>query len=363
MKAYPRSHLSNSALLFPISSNTTANRARGWRSCSPHLGEIERRKAHVPLGLLLPVRVLHQEAQVVRPGGLQANARGEKGGSIPCDSACDRRRPAASVGGAVVVPLPELRDRRGAADSRGVQEQVRGRTSSGGAVPTAGLADSDRGPAKSSTAPAAAAAGSGFPSGYRNAIVPGDSCRAATHGSQRARHRGCEPCQRETTARCGQEVPVPLRPGTSRRDRPVAFTCRSRSARTSITWFSEPGSCSAIRIPSGDLAQIMEHVFRTAIAQYEQRRFGATESRRSSGGTSSNPRYIPAEMRRAVRARDGDQCTFVSASGTAARNASSCSSIMSSRWLRADGQRSQICGYGARPTISTRQTGPSERAS
>lgn len=66
----------------------------------------------------------------------------------------------------------------------------------------------------------------------------------------------------------------------------------------------------------GDIASVIEWALQMAIPQLEKRKFATTDKPRASRGrTSSNPRYIPAHVRRAVRERDGDQCTYVSASG------------------------------------------------
>src|SRR5262245_39033173 len=69
------------------------------------------------------------------------------------------------------------------------------------------------------------------------------------------------------------------------------------------------------RIPNGDLAQVLERVLELAIAQLEKRKFAATDRPRRSKVASTNPRYIPAHVRRSVWQRDGGQCTFVGESG------------------------------------------------
>ena len=55
---------------------------------------------------------------------------------------------------------------------------------------------------------------------------------------------------------------------------------------------------------------------RALIAKMEKVRFGACDRpRAASHGSSDDPRYIPAHVRREVWKRDGGQCTFVSESG------------------------------------------------
>jgi hypothetical protein len=70
-------------------------------------------------------------------------------------------------------------------------------------------------------------------------------------------------------------------------------------------------------VPSGDLAQILDRALDALLAQQERKKFGATArprtGKRRAAGT--DPRYVPAEVRRAVHARDGEQCTFVSEAG------------------------------------------------
>jgi 5-methylcytosine-specific restriction endonuclease McrA len=72
----------------------------------------------------------------------------------------------------------------------------------------------------------------------------------------------------------------------------------------------------AHQVPSGDIAQIFERALKALIPQLEKQKFAATDSpRRGHGRPSTNPRDIPARVRRAVWKRDGGQCTFVSEDG------------------------------------------------
>jgi len=68
-------------------------------------------------------------------------------------------------------------------------------------------------------------------------------------------------------------------------------------------------------LPSGDLAQVLDQSFDAMIEKLEKRKFAATSRPRRGGRPSTNPRHIPAHVKRAVWARDGGQCTFVSESG------------------------------------------------
>jgi hypothetical protein len=69
-------------------------------------------------------------------------------------------------------------------------------------------------------------------------------------------------------------------------------------------------------VPPGDMEAVLKYALQTAKQKLEQRKFAATERPRASH-QPANPdgRHIPAEVRRAVRQRDGGQCTFRSDTG------------------------------------------------
>jgi hypothetical protein len=70
------------------------------------------------------------------------------------------------------------------------------------------------------------------------------------------------------------------------------------------------------QLPSGDLAEVFDRALQALIRQLEKRKFAATERPRPGRpGSSENPRYVPAAVKRAVRERDAGQCTYVSATG------------------------------------------------
>lgn len=72
------------------------------------------------------------------------------------------------------------------------------------------------------------------------------------------------------------------------------------------------------RIPSGDLAAIIDRALTVLIGELERGKCAATASpRRSLAQTSPAPssRRVPAAVRRAVWQRDGARCTFVDAEG------------------------------------------------
>jgi hypothetical protein len=67
-------------------------------------------------------------------------------------------------------------------------------------------------------------------------------------------------------------------------------------------------------VPDGDLAAIIERAVAEKLERLEARRFGRSAAPRkalSDADVSGKSRHIPAAVRRAVRARDGDRCRFV----------------------------------------------------
>jgi hypothetical protein len=72
------------------------------------------------------------------------------------------------------------------------------------------------------------------------------------------------------------------------------------------------------QVPDGDLGAIIEAAVTEKLERLEARRFAATSRPRKSlseADTSPASRHVPAPVRRAVRERDGDRCTYVDGSG------------------------------------------------
>ncbi|MBK8997014.1 MAG: HNH endonuclease [Myxococcales bacterium] len=67
-------------------------------------------------------------------------------------------------------------------------------------------------------------------------------------------------------------------------------------------------------VPSGDLATILERALDLLIERETKRRSGAGKPRKRRE-TKPGSRHVPVEVQRAVRERDGDQCTFTDAEG------------------------------------------------
>ncbi len=68
-------------------------------------------------------------------------------------------------------------------------------------------------------------------------------------------------------------------------------------------------------VPTGDLTQLIGRALQSLVRELEKRKFAATDRPRQPRPASSNPRCIPAHVKRAVRERDRDQCTFESDTG------------------------------------------------
>jgi hypothetical protein len=72
------------------------------------------------------------------------------------------------------------------------------------------------------------------------------------------------------------------------------------------------------QVPSSDIATVVERALESLIVRLERAKFARTDRPRQNGGQiprRDRSRHIPAEVKRAVRERDGDQCTYVSAPG------------------------------------------------
>jgi 5-methylcytosine-specific restriction endonuclease McrA len=69
------------------------------------------------------------------------------------------------------------------------------------------------------------------------------------------------------------------------------------------------------RLPSGDAAEVIDRALDALLAQLEKEKYAATDKPRAPRAAGSNPRQIPAHVKRAVRERDGGCCTFVGEDG------------------------------------------------
>lgn len=77
------------------------------------------------------------------------------------------------------------------------------------------------------------------------------------------------------------------------------------------------------QIPDGDLAKILDRALTALLRDLAKQKFAATDRPRPSQGSTAGPRpaprhgsrHIPAEVRRAVWARDGGRCGYVGEGG------------------------------------------------
>ncbi len=71
------------------------------------------------------------------------------------------------------------------------------------------------------------------------------------------------------------------------------------------------------QLPSGDLAQVVDRALDSLLDDLERTKFAATPRPRAATArsTARSARHIPNDVKRAVHARDGEQCSFVSDEG------------------------------------------------
>lgn len=69
------------------------------------------------------------------------------------------------------------------------------------------------------------------------------------------------------------------------------------------------------KIPSGDIAQVMEHALELLVESLERRKLAATDRPRKSRHSRPDTRHVPSEVRREVWQRDDGQCAFVGTTG------------------------------------------------
>jgi len=69
-------------------------------------------------------------------------------------------------------------------------------------------------------------------------------------------------------------------------------------------------------VPTGDVAEVLDRALDALIVKLERRRYASTERPREGRcRPTRSARHVPAAVKRAVRERDGDRCTFTSAGG------------------------------------------------
>lgn len=72
----------------------------------------------------------------------------------------------------------------------------------------------------------------------------------------------------------------------------------------------------AHQVRAGDVGEVLDRALDALIQKLERHKFAATDRpREMSRQPSANPRHVPAAIRRTVRERDQDRCTYVSDTG------------------------------------------------
>jgi hypothetical protein len=69
------------------------------------------------------------------------------------------------------------------------------------------------------------------------------------------------------------------------------------------------------QVPNGDPAMVIDTALTLLLRHLETTRLGATGRPRRSTTAKPGSRHVPAEVRRALRDRDGEQCSYVGRDG------------------------------------------------
>ena len=155
-------------------------------------------------------------------------------------------------------------------------------------------------PAEDLVAPAAAAA----PAGLFVLGAPEESAHSPAPGR-------VDPAQGAERARA--ETPQTQRPRVAPLS-PGRYELRVTLDQETHDLLRKLQALLAHSVPSGDVPEILKRALKLAVLDAERRRYAATSKPGAKRG-SKNPRHIPTDVRRAVHERDGEQCTFVSATG------------------------------------------------
>ena len=148
------------------------------------------------------------------------------------------------------------------------------------------------------------------PAGIRKLPAPrtrvSSDVRPVQLGPDRA---GAAPTPSPTPA-ARRQILEPLAPARYRIQFTASATLRNKLERLQTLMRSA--------VPDGDLATLFEVLVTEKLERLEAKRFAKTKKPRKrveQADTSPSSRYIPAPVRRAVRARDGNRCTFVDDNG------------------------------------------------
>jgi len=156
-----------------------------------------------------------------------------------------------------------------------------------------------------------------FPRSETMALVqalPGSSRRDELSAPGRIEPPGRERGETATCQHAPGHVPPPTKVAPVAPDRFLLQLTIGRDTQDKLRHAQE---LLGHRLPSGDIAQVLDRALDALIERLEKTRFAATARprRNASQPPSANPRHIPARVKRAVWERDGGQCTFASEAG------------------------------------------------
>jgi len=122
------------------------------------------------------------------------------------------------------------------------------------------------------------------------------------------------PGQVEARAAGGEEAPAP-RPKVAALA-PQRFALQLNIGQSTYEKLQYAQALLSHQLAPGDLAAVVDRALDALLRQLERRKFAATAQPRPRPRRATvGKRHIPAEVRRAVWARDGGQCTFMSETG------------------------------------------------
>jgi hypothetical protein len=119
----------------------------------------------------------------------------------------------------------------------------------------------------------------------------------------------------------GSAVPSPAAPPPPTRRPLVAPLAPDRYQ---VRFTASAQTCEKLRlaqdllrhaVPNGDVAEVVDRALTALIENLARKKFAETKKMRASRSTSPSSRHIPAEVKRAVRLRDGARCAFLGTDG------------------------------------------------
>jgi 5-methylcytosine-specific restriction endonuclease McrA len=113
-------------------------------------------------------------------------------------------------------------------------------------------------------------------------------------------------------------VPEPVHAAPRAAIKPLApehYLVKFTASRAMHNKLREAQALLRHRVPSGDVAEILDRALTLLLAELRKTRHAATRRPRSGHRSSSTGRHVAAAVKREVWARDGGQCAFVGVEG------------------------------------------------